>query len=103
MEAPSVSPEHEKILREAREMAAKARNPNPTILSHPAQAQSTPLESMNSEQKYKLWLDFDVTVKSGGNLTESWQQRFYNGYPKTSAYRAQAALHQEKSLSTRQR
>lgn len=97
-EAPKVSPEHEQILREARQLAAKARNPNPTIIDHPAQVQATPLEGMNNEQKYNLWLDFDVIVKSGGNLTESWQQRFHNGYPKTSAYRAQAALHQEESL-----
>lgn len=103
LEATQVSPEHARILEEARQMAAKARNPNPTIIDHPAQAQSTPLEGMNNEQKYKLWLDFDATVKSGGNLTESWQQRFYDGYPKTSAYRAQAALHQEESLLARQR
>ncbi|MBL8499584.1 MAG: transposase [Nitrosomonas sp.] len=103
MEVPQVSPEHARILEEARQMAAKARNPNPTILSHPAQAQSTPLEGMSNEQKYKLWLDFAVTVKSGEKLTESWQQRFYDGYPKTSAYRAQAALHQEESLLARQR
>ncbi|MBL8500656.1 MAG: transposase [Nitrosomonas sp.] len=100
--APQVSPEHARILEEARQMAAKARNPNPTIIAHPAQAQ-TPLEGMTNEQKYELWLDFDATVKSGGNLTESWQQRFYDGYPKTSAYRAQAALRQEESLLARQR
>jgi hypothetical protein len=103
MEAPKVSPEHEQILREARQMAAKAMNPNPTIIAHPAQVQSTPLEGMNNEQKYKLWLDFDLSVKSGEKLTESWQERFYCGYPKTSAYRAQAALHEEGSLTALQR
>lgn len=103
MEAPQVSPEHAHILEEARQLAARARNPNPTIIDHPAQAKSTPLEGMNNEQKYKLWLDFDAIVKSGEKLTESWQQRFYDGYPKTSAYRAQAALHLEESLAARQR
>ena len=103
MEAPSISPEHAQILREARQMAAKATNPNPTIIEHPAQAKSTPLEGMNNEEKYKLWLDFEETVKSGMELTESWQKRFYDGYPKTSAYRAQAALYQEGGQSAGKR
>jgi transposase InsO family protein len=103
MEAPQVSPEHARLIEEARQLAAKALNPNPTIIDHPAQSKKTPLEGLSNEQKYGVWLNLDAAVKSGEKLTESWQQRFHAGYPKTSAFRAQAAMRQEESLSTRQR
>jgi len=98
MEAPKTSPAHALLLAEARQMAAKAMNPNPTIIEHPAQARATPLEGMNVEDKYALWLDFDAAVTKGDVLTEGWQVRFYSGYPKTSAFRAQAQLRKENGL-----
>ncbi|MEO6430949.1 MAG: DDE-type integrase/transposase/recombinase [Nitrosospira sp.] len=103
MDVPQVSPEHERMIAEARQLAAKARNPNPTIIEHPAQSKTTPLEGLSNEQKYAVWLDLDAAVKSGEKLTESWQQNFHAGYPKTSAFRVQVALRQEESLSTHQR
>jgi hypothetical protein len=86
-------------MREARQMAAKARNPNPIILDLPTAAHATPLEGMNDEQKYALWMELDAAKEE---LKEAWQQRFHAGYPRTSAYRAQQAMHQEKSLSEHQ-
>ena len=97
-EAPQVSPHHAQLLQEARQMAAKAMNPNPTIIEHPGMGR-TPLEGMDDEQKYALWMDFEATVKAGGELAEPWQQRFHTGYPKTSAYRAQVAMQEEKGPS----
>jgi putative transposase len=98
-ETPQLSPEHALLMREARQMAAKARNPNPIILDLPTAAHATPLEGMNDEQKYALWMELDAAKEE---LKEAWQQRFHAGYPRTSAYRAQQAMHQEKSLSEHQ-
>ena len=44
----------------------------------------------------------DGTVRSGGDLTEPWQQRFHAGFPKTSAYRSISAMRQEKGPSGQQ-
>ncbi|MDD5391163.1 MAG: DDE-type integrase/transposase/recombinase [Gallionellaceae bacterium] len=94
-ETPALAPHHAKLMEEARQMHAAARNPNPIIIDHPAQHSATPLEGMSAEQKYDLWLELDGIVSSGGNLTEPWQQRFHAGFPKTSAYRGMQAMRQE--------
>lgn len=98
-ETPQLSPEHAKLMAEARQMHAEARNPTPIIIQHPAQHAATPLEGMTNEEKFNLWLELDGTVQHGGNLTEPWQQRFHAGFPKTSAYRSIAAMRQEESPS----
>ena len=101
-EAPQIAPHHAVLMEEARQMAAKARNPNPIIIEHPAQSRATPLEGMSDEQKYETWQNLDAVKRAGQDLTEAWQQRFHAGYPKTSAYRARLAMHQEKSPAEQQ-
>ncbi|MDP2805357.1 MAG: DDE-type integrase/transposase/recombinase, partial [Gallionellaceae bacterium] len=46
-ENPQLSPEHAQLMHEARQMAAKACNPNPIVIEHPAQSRATPLEGMS--------------------------------------------------------
>lgn len=90
---PLPNPEHEKLMEEARKLYRDQCQPKaPVVQLPPASRTPTPLESMADEQKYALWLEFDATVAGGGELPEGWQQRFYSGWPKTSAFRAQAAL-----------
>lgn len=101
-ETPQLSPEHAKLMAEARQMHAEARNPNPIVIQHPAQHAATPLEGMTNEQKYDTWLELDGTVRQGGNLTEPWQQRFHAGFPRTSAYRSIRAMRQVENPSERQ-
>lgn len=101
-EAPQRSPEHAMLMEEARQMHAKARNPDPIIIQHPAQHTTTPLEGMSNEDKYSTWLELDGTVRQGGTLTEEWQQLFYAGFPKTSAYRSIRSMRQEKSPAEQQ-
>lgn len=96
-DTPQTSPHHEQLLREARQLAAQARNPNPTVIALPTAALPSPLEGMSDENKYALWLELDAAIYAGRELEYAWQQRFHAGYPKTSAYRAQQALHQEKA------
>lgn len=101
-ETPQLSPEHAKLMAEARQLHAQARNPNPIVIQHPAQHAATPLEGMNNEQKYDLWQELDGTVRRGLDLTEPWQQRFHAGFPKTSAYRSIAAMRQVESPAEQQ-
>jgi hypothetical protein len=98
-EIPQLSPEHAKLMAEARQMHAEARNPNPIVIQHPAQHAGTQLEGMSTEEKFNFWLELDGIIRSGGNLTEPLQQRFHAGFQKTSAYRAQLAMQQEKGSS----
>ena len=98
-DAPQLSPEHAKLMAEARQLHAEARNPNPIVIQHPAQHSATPLEGMSNEQKYDLWMELEGIVQQKGNLTEPWQQRFYAGFPKTSAFRSLRAMRQEESPS----
>lgn len=97
-EIPQLSPEHAKLMAEARQMHAEARNPNPIVIQHPAQHAGTQLEGMSNEEKFNFWLELDGIIRNGGSLTEPLQQRFHAGFQKTSAYRAQLAMQQEKGL-----
>lgn len=101
-DTPQLSPEHAKLMAEARQMHAEARNPSPIVIQHPAQHTATPLEGMSNEQKYDLWLELDGTVRSGTDLKEPWQQRFHAGFPRTSAYRSIAAMRQMESPAEQQ-
>lgn len=101
IEAPKPSADHAQLIIEARKLHAEA-----VVIEHPAQRlqqveehATAPLERMDDEQKYTLWMDFDATVQAGGALAEAWQQRFHAMYPKTSAYRAQVAMQEEKGPS----
>lgn len=101
-ETPRLSPEHAKLMEEARQLHAAALNPSPIVIQHPAQYSASPLEGMTVEEKYDLWLELDGAVRAGTELAEAWQQRFHAGFPKTSAYRSIAAMRQEESPSERQ-
>ena len=98
-ETPALSPEHAKLMEEARQLHAAATNPTPTIIELPVQHSVSPLEGMSNEAKFDLWQELDGVVTAGGNLTEPWQQRFHAGFPKTSAYRSIRAMRQEESPS----
>ena len=98
-ETPELAPHHAQLMEEARQLHAAARNPNPIVIQHPAQHSATPLEGMSNEKKFDLWQELDGVVSSGGNLTEPWQQRFYAGFPKTSAFRAMRSMRQEEGPS----
>jgi putative transposase len=101
-EAPPLSAEHAALMEEARQMHAAARNPHPEIIQLPVPHSQSPLEGMTDEAKYDLWLELDGTVRAGRELTESWQQRFHAGFPRTSAYRSIAAMRQMESPSEQQ-
>lgn len=101
-ETPQLSPEHARLIEEARQLHAAARNPNPVVIQHPAQHVATPLESMSHEEKYALWLELDGTVQAGRNLSEPWQQRFHAGFPKTSVFRSMRAMRQVNGPSEQQ-
>ena len=90
---PVVNPEHDKLIEQARQSFLEQCAPKaPVVQLPPASRTPTPLESMNDTKKHELWLEFDATLKGGGELTEGWQQRFHAGWTKTSAYRAQLNL-----------
>ena len=100
IEAPKPSFEHAQLIIEAKKLHEEA-----VVIEHPAQraqqieehAAPAPLEGMNDEDKYTLWLQLDEVIYAGKQLEHAWQQRFHAGYPKTSAYRAQSAMHEEKA------
>lgn len=109
-ETPQISPEHGQLLEEARQMASDARQQaadrweevqsQGAVLLHPA-TEPNNLTIMSDEKKYSYWLTLDEWVKSGNGylLKEKWQRVFHKGWPETAAYRAQVAMHQEKSAS----
>lgn len=101
-EAPQLSPEHAQLMEEARQLHAAARNPHPTIIALPTASKPSPLEGMSNEEKFDLWQELDGAARSGGNLTEPWQQRFHAAFPKTAAYRSIAAMRQVNGPSEQQ-
>jgi putative transposase len=99
IEAPKPSADHAQLMAEARNLYAEGvviDMPVPRQVQQDAAA-ATPLEGMNNEQKYDLWLELDGIVRSGADLTDAWQQRFHAGFQKTSAYRSIRAMRQEES------
>lgn len=90
---PAANPEHANLIEEAHQMYLEGL-PKATViqLPQPHSRTPTPLESMTDEDKYTLWLEFDATVKRGGELAEGWQQRFHGKWPESTAFKAQINL-----------
>ncbi|MFZ4539286.1 integrase catalytic domain-containing protein [Propionivibrio sp.] len=101
---PKVSAQAAALSERARQAMAEA----PTnLLAHPAAgAYATPLEGMTPTERYVLHGQYvELVAAHGGDvevLTEAWQRRFLVGFPKSSIYRAQAALaNAQKETATR--
>ena len=87
--APQQSDLCDQLIAEARQIYSEQCNPKAPVLNmavHRAMGDDNPLSDLTDKQKFELWHELDAVVVGGGELPHPWQQRFHEGFPKTSKF-----------------